>query len=209
MSRALSIEVVSDVVCPWCFIGTRRLNQALSEMPDVSATVVFRPFLLDPSTPDEGGDLRERLRAKYGADPDKMFSRVEAAAHESGIPLDFSKVRRYASTVRAHTLLRHAQAKGTQRALKEALFSAYFMEGRDIGAEAELVSVAQAHGFAADEARALVTDPEELKTTRAEAHAWAEQGVTGVPLTILGERFAVPGAQAVDVFKQAIEKSLG
>src|SRR5580658_347341 len=118
----LSIDIVSDVICPWCFIGARRLDQALASLTEpITAEVSFHPFLLDPKTPPEGADLRERLRAKYGVDPERMFARVEAAARESGIPLDFSKVRRTPSTVAAHTLLDAAYPKGTQHALAGAL----------------------------------------------------------------------------------------
>src|SRR5690606_8431017 len=143
-----------------------RLELALEAFPDVRAEVRFHPFLLDPSTPDEGVDLRERLRAKYGVAPERMFGQVEAAARESGIPLDFAKVTRSVATARAHTLLRHAAAKGTQRALKRALLDAYFLEGRDVGDVDVLVSIATEHGWTDDEARALLRDDAELRRTR-------------------------------------------
>jgi len=177
----LSIDIVSDVICPWCFIGVRRLDQALESPKPVVANVVFQPFLLDPSTPVGGADLRERLRAKYGVDPEQMFGRVEAAAHESGIPLDFAKVRRTPSTIAAHTLLGHALAKGTQRALAAALFEAYFLEGRDIGDPGVLGDIAASHGFDRDEAIGLATDPAKLASTRAEAAAAEARGIRGVP----------------------------
>jgi len=205
----LAIDVVSDVVCPWCLIGLRRLEQALQAFPDVEASITFHPFLLDPATPDEGEDLRERLQRKYGVQPQVMFARVEAAARESGVPLDFTKVTRSVATVRAHTLLRHAVDRGTQRALKNALLEAYFIEGRDVGAVAVLVDIAAAHGFAPDEARALVSDEAELRETRAEAASVAEQGVNGVPFFVIGKRFAFSGAQPVDMMKGVIERALG
>lgn len=205
---ALSIDIVSDVICPWCLIGVRRMDQALSAFPDVEATITFHPFLLDPSTPPEGADLRERLRRKYGMDPEQMFGRVEAAARESGIPLDFTKVRRTVSTLPAHTLLRHAIEKGTQRALKNALLTAYFLEGRDVSDPGELGAIAAAHGFSEDEARALVRDETELQETRKDAAQAADEGVTGVPFFILGGRLAFSGAQPVDTMKKAIQQAL-
>ena len=205
---ALTVDIVSDVICPWCLIGVRRMEQALAAFPDVAATITFHPFLLDPSTPAEGADLRERLKRKYGVDPETMFGRVEAAARESGIPLDFGKVRRTVATVRAHTLLRHALEKGTQRALKSALLDAYFLEGRDVGDVDVLASLAAAHGFTEDEARALVRDEAELDETRAEAARAAEDGVTGVPFFILGGRLAFSGAQPVETMKKAIQQAL-
>lgn len=205
----LSIDIVSDIVCPWCFIGARRLDQALASLPEpVEATVVYRPFLLDPSTPPEGEDLRERLARKYGMDPDRMFGRVESAARESGIPLDFGKVRRSVSTARAHTLLRLALEKGTQRALAGALFEAYFLEGRDVGEIDVLADVAAQHGFTVDEAEAKLRDPAELARTREEAGAVAAQGVQGVPFFVFRRRFAMSGAQTPEVFRAAIARAL-
>jgi predicted DsbA family dithiol-disulfide isomerase len=204
----ISIDIVSDVICPWCFIGARRLDQAIASLTEPLATEVsFHPFLLDPTTPPEGADLRARLRAKYGVDPEGMFARVEAAAHASGIPLDFRKVRRTPSTVAAHSVLREARAKGTQRALAGALFDAYFLEGRDIGDPGTLASIAAAHGFAEEEVLALVRSPEALAQTRADAQSAAAQGVTGVPFFVFGGAVAVSGAQSADVLRGAIEEA--
>jgi predicted DsbA family dithiol-disulfide isomerase len=207
--KKLDIDLVSDVICPWCFIGARRLEQALTPPPDgVTVDVTYRPFLLDPSTPAEGADLRERLRAKYGGDPETMFANVEAAARSSGIPLDFTKVRRTPSTVRAHTLLRHAIAKGTQAALARALFEAYFLEGRDVGDVDTLGAVARDHGFDLDEARRIVRDDGELIITRAEAQEAAAKGVRGVPFFVLGGQLAVSGAQPAEVLRSAIAQAV-
>jgi predicted DsbA family dithiol-disulfide isomerase len=206
--RELSIDVVSDIVCPWCLIGARRLEQALATFPDVEASVTFHPFLLDPTTPDEGVDLRERLERKYGVPAESMFARVESAARESGIPLDFAEVRRSVATSRAHTLLRHAIARGTQRALKHALLDAYFLEGRDVGSADVLAEIASAHGFDADEARAIVRDDGELRRTREEAASAAAQGISGVPFFVIGGRLAFSGAQSVDTMRTVIARAL-
>ncbi len=205
--QPLPIDVVSDVVCPWCFIGHRRLQQTLGALP-IEARVTFRPFLLDPTTPPEGEDLRERLRRKYGGDPDKMFARVEQAARSSGIELDFSRIRRSCSTVDAHTLLRHAIGRGTQSALADALFTAYFQEGRDIGARDVLRALASQHGFTAEEVDALLSDPSERAETRAEAEGMSAQGISGVPFFVFDERLAVSGAQPPEVLRGAIEQAL-
>lgn len=208
MRAKLHVDVVSDIVCPWCLIGVHRLEQALESFPDLEADVRFHPFLLDPSTPDEGVDLRERLRSKYGVAPEGMFARVEAAARESGIPLDFTKVTRSVATTRAHTLLRHALARGTQRALKRALLEAYFLEGRDVGDVDVLADIASAHGFEDDEARALCRDDEQLRATRSEAAAMASQGINGVPFFVFDRRLAFSGAQPLATMKSVIERAL-
>ncbi len=206
-----SIELISDVICPWCFIGLRRLEDALAEEGAASAPITFHPYQLDPSTPPEGADLRERLAAKYGGDPEAMFRRVEQAARESGIPLDFSKVRRTPNTLKAHTLIARAGASdmGTQHALAKALFEAYFLEGKDIGVDAVLVELASAHGFDRAEAEALLDDRAALDATRAEAEAMSRRGIRGVPFTIFGGSLAVSGAQPVDIFCQAFRRARG
>lgn len=201
----LRVEVISDVVCPWCLIGTRHLELALAAAGEADADVEFRPFLLDPSTPDQGEDLRGRLRRRYG-NPDAMFARVEAAARQSGIALDFSKVRRAVSTLRAHTLLRHARPRGTQPALAKALFSAYFLDGQDVSDPARLAPLASQHGFGEPEAARLLADAAELELTRREAADAVRRGVSGVPFVVVG-RHAVAGAQPIEAFRQAIERA--
>lgn len=203
----ITIEVVSDVVCPFCLIGTRRLAQALANV-GAEADVTFHPFLLDPTTPPEGVDLRERLRRKYGGDPERMFGRVEASARESGIPLDFSKVRKTFDTTAAHTLIRHAKDKGTQVALAGELFDAYFLRGEDIGDRAVLARLAAAHGFSEQEARALLEDDGERETTKTLAAEAAAEGIQGVPFFVFDGRFAVSGAQPLEIFEQAIRKAM-
>jgi predicted DsbA family dithiol-disulfide isomerase len=204
---ALTIDFVSDVICPWCFIGFTRLEQALAQAGEGAAEITLRPFQLDPTTPPEGADLRERLAKKYGVDPEKMFGRVEAAARESGIALDFTKVRRTPNTLKPHALIGAAKDKGTQRAFARAMFAAYFLEGRDLSDDAVLVELAVAHGFTAEEATAVLADPQVLAQTRVEAAELADQGIGGVPFTIFEGKLAVSGAQPVESFRSAIEQA--
>ncbi|MBN8612585.1 MAG: DsbA family oxidoreductase [Deltaproteobacteria bacterium] len=206
--RDVDIVVVSDVVCPWCLIGVTRLDQMLAARPEVRANVKFHPFLLDPTTPDEGEDLRERLERKYRIPAAQMFARVEAAAKDSGIPLDFEKVRRSVSTIRAHTLIRLGEASGQSGALKRALLRAYFLEGRDVGAIDTLVEIALAHGLDEATVRERLADPAELAATRSIAREASEQGVTGVPFFVFDDKLAVSGAQSVEVLGQALDRAL-
>jgi predicted DsbA family dithiol-disulfide isomerase len=191
MTQPYRIDVVSDFVCPWCFIGARRLEKALEGK---DAEVTYRPFLLDPRIPPEGVDLRENLRKKFGRDPEGMFGRVEAAAREAGIQLDFAKVRRYPSTVLAHALV--AKAKDP-RALANALFEAYFLQGRDIGQADVLRELAGS----ADVEKA------DLERVRDEAREASAEGITGVPFFVFGDKFAVSGAQPLEVFEKALSMS--
>jgi predicted DsbA family dithiol-disulfide isomerase len=206
--RDVDIVVVSDVVCPWCLIGVTRLDQMLASRPEVRANVKFHPFLLDPTTLEEGEDLRERLERKYRIPAAQMFARVEAAAKESGIALDFEKVRRSVSTIRAHTLIRLGEASGQSGALKRALLRAYFLDGRDVGAIDTLVEIGLAHGLAETTVRERLADPAELAATRSIAREASEQGVTGVPFFVFDDKLAVSGAQSVEVLGQALDRAL-
>lgn len=123
------------------------------------------------------------------------------------IPLDFSKVHRTPNTLKAHTLITRAHDKGTQHALAKALFEAYFLEGKDIGADGVLIEIASAHGFDRAEAQTLLEDRAALDFTRTEAEAMSRQGIRGVPFTIFGGSLAVSGAQPVDVFRQAFRRA--
>lgn len=207
--RTLQIDLYSDIACPWCFIGIKRLDKALADLdPSVDVTVRHHTYLLTPDLGPEGADMVERLRAKYGVDPRQMFARVEEAAHETGIPMDFSKLERTYPTVAAHTLVRHAHAKGTQRALTEDLFRAYFLDARNVSDTDVLIELGIRHGFDADEVSSLVHDASELELTRREAQQTTALGITGVPLFVFQRKLAVSGAQSPETFRQAIAKAM-
>lgn len=202
----LRIEIFSDVVCPWCFVGHQRLTRvaaALGEKPEVR----YRPFFLQPNTPDAGVDIPEMLKRKYGVEPSRMFATVEAAARESELTLDLTKQRFMYPTVRAHTLLRHSEQKGTQPALVRALFEAYFHEAKNISDVEELVRIASAHGFEAGEARDILGDAEELSITTAMATEAARGGIRGVPFYVFNDKIGLSGAQPEAVFREAIRKA--
>jgi predicted DsbA family dithiol-disulfide isomerase len=209
MTASITIDLFSDFVCPWCFIGSTRLEQALEGLAgEVTAEVCYHPFFLDPSVPPEGLSIPEMLRRKYGVDPRQLWGRVESAARESGIALDLSLQPLMYPTAAAHTLVRHADAKGTQRALASALFRAYFLEAVNIGDAGTLAGVAEHHGFTRDEALELVTDEVELELTRDETISAAQGGIRGVPFFVFAGQLAVSGAQSVSVLQAAIRQSL-
>jgi predicted DsbA family dithiol-disulfide isomerase len=206
---SIAIDVFSDVVCPWCFIGSRRLEQAIEGLSgEVRAEICYHPFFLDPNVPKQGVSVPDELRRKYGVDPRQLWSRVEAAAQQSGIALDLSLQTMMYPTDAAHTLLRHAHAKGTQPALAAAFFRAYFQEAKNIADEPLLADIAVEHGFGRAEALELATAPAELELTREEALSAARGGVRGVPFFIFDGRLAVSGAQSVAVLQAAIRKGL-
>jgi len=209
MTASICIDVFSDIVCPWCFIGSVRLEQALKSLAgEVEAELCYHPFFLDPDLPPQGVLLQEKLRKKFGVEPKQLWGRVEAAAADSGLALDLSLQPRMYPTGAAHTLLRHAHPKGTQPELALALFRAYFQDAKNIADENVLADVAERHGFTRDEAVELATAPAELELTRDAALSAAQGGIRGVPFFIFSGRLAISGAQSTSVLAGAIRQAL-
>lgn len=209
MTQAIRIDLFTDIVCPWCLIGTARLDQALALLDDdVKVEIFHHPFLLDPSTPEAGQNTRERLEAKYGGDIGAMQARVEAAARDAGVALDLSVQPMSYPTVKPHTLIR-AAAPEQQYKLAKAFAAAYFLDGRDITDNALLADIAAEHGFEREAALALITDAAELDTTKAMAVSASQQGINGVPFFIFNNQFAISGGQPPEVFARAFRVALG
>jgi predicted DsbA family dithiol-disulfide isomerase len=205
----LFVDLFVDIVCPWCFVGNERLERVLASAAPGSRQAIVRhhPFFLDPSTPLEGRNVPEMLRQKYGADPKRLWARVEAEARKAGIELDLAKQPNAYPTARAHTLVRHAEGRGTGRALVRDLYRAYFLDARNIADPDVLADVAVRHGFAREEAAGLVTDEAELDLTRGQAREAAASGIGGVPFFIFDGRLAVSGAQPEDVLREAMGRA--
>jgi predicted DsbA family dithiol-disulfide isomerase len=209
MTKLLKIDVFTDVVCPWCLVGSARLDKAIAALPpDIEVDVENHPFYLDPTTPAEGVVVADMLRERYHRDPKEMWARVEAEASKTGIALDLSQQPRMFPTAKAHTLTRLARPLGTQHQLANAIASAYFLDRRQINDDEVLADLAAAHGFARAEALRLINDPRELALTERLAHEAAEQGINGVPFFVFGNRYAMSGAQPQEVFAMAFDKTL-
>lgn len=207
---ALTVDLFTDIVCPWCFIGVERLEKVVQALPpEHTVTIVHHPFLLDADVPEQGVDIAAMLKQKYGASPESMFSRVEAAAAESGLSLDLRKQPTMYPTTKAHTLLRHAAAKGTQHALARALFKANFQDGENIADVAVLTRLGEAHGFSADEVARVLGDTSELDTTRSQAQEASRGGIRGVPFYVFDGRLAVSGAQPEAALREVIDEVVG
>ena len=206
---SFKIDVWTDVVCPWCLVGSERLDQAIAKLP--AGTVIDvenHPFYLDPNTPPEGYDVAEMLRTKYGREPREMQARVEDEAKKAGLDLDLSKQPRSYPTKKAHTLTRLARDKGTQHALANAIAAAYFLEHRLINDDAVLADIAAEHGFTREEALAAIHDEAELAETEAIAQSAARGGIQGVPFFVLANKYALSGAQPQEVFDMALAQVL-
>lgn len=204
----MDIEIVSDTVCPWCFIGKRRLERALAEADLADVRIGWRPFQLNPDMPDGGMNRREYLKLKFGGDGSggAMYDAVRAAGESEKIPFDFSAIETQPNTVHSHRLIHFAGTKGKQDAVVEALFKAYFTAGRNIGEIDTLVEVAAEAGLDADETRAYLESDTGTDQVKAEDQLARDIGIQGVPCFIINRKYAVSGAQDPSVLLQIFEQ---
>ena len=209
MSKLLKIDVFTDVVCPWCLVGSARLDKAVAALPDgIDVVIDNHPFYLDPSVPPEGVDVGEMLRTKYGRDPKEMWERVESEAAKAGVTLDLSQQPRMFNTAKAHTITRLSKPLGIQHELANAIANAYFLDHRQINDDNVLADIAVEFGFDRGDAIDAINDENELSITEQLAADAAAQGIRGVPFFIFGEKYALSGAQPDEVFEQALAKTI-
>lgn len=208
---AVQIEVISDVVCPWCFIGKRRLERALARLRETAGaprvSVVWRAFQLNPGLPEAGVDRAQYVRAKFGAAAEQVYGRVQAVGRSVGIEFAFDSIARQPNTLAAHQLIAAAHAQDCQDQMVEALFRGYFLEGADLTQRATLVLLAQRAGMDAERAGACLDDASERQAALDADRAARELGVDGVPCFVFDARLAVSGAQEPEALLQAIQRS--
>lgn len=201
----VNVEVYSDFCCPFCLIGSKHLDDAIASLDGkVEVRTAYLPFELDPATPDEGIDVRKALMDKHGVDASQVWPPLEAKARRSGIDLDFSRQPRAYPTLAAHTLMRHAGPKGTARALSRAIGEAYFLEGDAISDHDTLARIAADHGFTFEEAHSLLSQDQELATTRTQSTEARLRGVNSVPTLIINGKVAISSSQPVEALKAAL-----
>jgi predicted DsbA family dithiol-disulfide isomerase len=205
----MQIDVISDTVCPWCFIGKRRLQRAMDQRPNIPFDVKWRPYRLDTNVPRGGMDRQAYMRAKFGDDPMKIVEMHKLIAREGekeGIAFDFAAIRRRPDTLDSHRLIRWAEAAGVQDDVVERLFIAYFENGEDIGDIRVLADIADISGMDGVEiARMLESDTDAALVAREDEIA-REMGVTGVPAMIFGSKLAVSGAREPRVLLSVIDR---
>lgn len=213
---SIRIDVVSDVVCPWCFVGKRQLEAALARWrethPGQPVDVHWHPFQLNPDLPDEGVSRSDYLAQKFGsADTSRIYANVQRAAGAVDLSLAIDAIARQPNTLRAHALMAAAPDEASQDALAEALFTAYFQEGRDLTDLAQLRDIARAAGLADPAIERALADPQAHQAV-AEADQRARRaGIRGVPCFIVNGRSAVSGAQGAEAIldKIALEAEAG
>ena len=204
------IDFVSDVSCPWCVIGLKSLEQALSTLQDtVAAEIHFQPFELNANMAPEGQDIGEHIAEKYGSTPEQMAQSREAirARGESlGFTFSMDKRGRIYNTFDAHRLLHWAELAGRQRELKMALFDAYFTQGQDPSSHEVLVKAAADAGLDPDTALEILTSGKYADEVRAREQFYQQNGISSVPAIIINERHLISGGQPPEVFEQALRQ---
>lgn len=198
----MHIDIILDVICPWCFIGKRRLERALAQRPEITAETTWRPFQLNPDMPPAGMARQDYLSAKFGGaqHAGRIYQAVSAAGATVDIPFAFDRIRRTPNTRDAHRLIRHAERQSRGDAVVEALFDAYFIAGRDIGDLATLAEIAGEAGLDADAAAAFLASEAEAAEVLAEDANVRRLGINAVPCFIFAGQYAVSGAQEPEFF---------
>jgi predicted DsbA family dithiol-disulfide isomerase len=203
----LTIDVVSDVVCPWCFIGKRRLEQAIALKPDIAVAVRYRPYFLNPWVPREGISREEYLTTKFGSVERYKANaqRIVMAARQEGLAYNVDAITRQPNTIDCHRLILWSGQTGDPARMKQRLMELYFTEGADLSDREVLVGAARDCGMDPDEVRRWLASDKDVAETEAEAAKTA--GIDGVPCFILGGVFAVSGAQSPEYLADAIERA--
>lgn len=198
----MHIDIISDVICPWCFIGKRRLERALALRPDLAAILSWRAFELNPDLPSEGIPHELYLTTKFGGygAAERLYAAVSNAGRAEGIEFAFERIRRTPNTLRAHRLIRLASGKGCAERVVEALFRAYFLEGQDIGHIETLAELAAHAGLDAAETRQYLTSDAGVTEVRAEEHRARRLGIHAVPYFVLERGYSISGAQEPEMF---------
>jgi predicted DsbA family dithiol-disulfide isomerase len=200
----LGIEIVHDLVCPWCFLGVRRLMRTLRRRPDLLFDLTWRPFLLNPDMPRGGMARPDYVIRKFGGEERarRLYSSITEIGRTEGILFRFDRIRRAPSSVDAHRLVRYAARFGQADAMVEALFSAHFTDGLDIGDRALLVVIATACGLDGAATRRFLAGGDEVDADNLRAH---RLGINGVPCFVISGRHAIAGAQEPEVIERLLD----
>ncbi|MGL4491120.1 MAG: DsbA family oxidoreductase [Rhizobiaceae bacterium] len=208
----LKIDVVSDVVCPWCYLGKARLERALAAMKDVTPEIHWRPYQLDPTIPRTGVDRKAYMEAKFGTGPrlGEIHQQLVAFGKEVGINFQFDKIKISPNTMNAHRLIRWAAqaGPGVQNKIVDRLFRLYFTEGADIGDGAVLIKAGKECGMDSAILETLLPTDAEVVGVSNEIETSRKIGVTGVPFFILNQKYGVSGAQTPEVLIEAMQGAI-
>lgn len=207
--KTIAVDIVSDVMCPWCYVGKRRLEKAIAARPDVKFDIRWRPFQLDPTIPPEGVDRKAYLKKKFGDNAGgAMYDNLRQAGEAEGIPFAFDDIDVSPNTLNAHRVIKWAATANVQDDVVEALFKGYFVEGANLTKKSYLGEIAEAAGMEREVVDRLLAGDADLEMVREEIALAQRMGVTGVPCFILANKLVVMGAQDSTVLIQAIDQAL-
>jgi predicted DsbA family dithiol-disulfide isomerase len=198
----MHIDIFSDPICPWCFIGKRRLRRALAARPGLRPTIRWRAFQLNPAMSADGMERQSYLAVKFGsaAEAQRLYATIGQVGAVEGIDFRFDRIRMTPNTVDAHRLVRYAEASELDDAVSDALFRAYFLDGRDIGDRQELTDLAREVGLDSAAADAFLASGDGADAVRGEDMRARQLGIEGVPCFIVDRRYAISGAQEPEAF---------
>ncbi len=206
--KAMRIDFVSDVMCPWCVIGLKSLETALANASDVvAADIHFQPFELNPDMPPEGENVAEHVARKYGADPERSRGTrdlIRSSAAAFGFAMNTTPDSRIWNSFDSHRLLHWAGLEGRQAELKMALFTAHFTQGRNLGEAGVLVDAARAAGLDGDAAQRVLASGAYIDEVRRDEKFWRDQGIHAVPAIVIDGKYLITGGQPPEAFEKAI-----
>ncbi|WP_226688384.1 DsbA family oxidoreductase [Ruegeria arenilitoris] len=206
MTQTVKLDIMSDPICPWCYIGKTHLDKALAAIPDHPFVIEWHPFQLNPDMPNEGMDRREYLERKFGGKDGavRAYAPVVEHAQNAGLSIDFEGMKRTPNTLDAHRLIHWAGIEGKQDAAVNALFDAYFVQGRDIGDHEVLADIADSIGMDAAVVSKLLKSDADREVIRTRDTHSRQMGVNSVPTFIVANQHAVPGAQPPEMWEKVI-----
>jgi predicted DsbA family dithiol-disulfide isomerase len=211
-TKVISIDVVSDVVCPWCYIGKRRLEKGIKYMQSSDnlqvndVEIIYRSYQLDPSVPSEGVDFQTYMENRFGNNFVAKFHQVEEAGKTEGLDFDFSTLPKAINTFTLHRILTIALQDGIQSEVKEALMKAYFVDKQDLTQENILIELMEKYGWSTEKTLSIVNSDIATDEVKEEMNYYRQLGVTGVPFFIFNQKYAISGAQPAEVFAEILEK---
>ncbi|MEC9367976.1 MAG: DsbA family oxidoreductase [Pseudomonadota bacterium] len=204
---SLDVDVVSDVMCPWCYIGKRRLERALTLVPNIRADIRWRPFQLDPTIPPGGMSRQEYLDRKFGPERAmQVYKQIELAGEAEGIPFAFDRIQKSPNTLDCHRLIRWAAQDGFQDGVVDRLFELFFIEGADIGNHDVLIETARETGMDSKLVAEMLPTDADKDVVENEIRLAQDMGVQGVPAFVFASRYVVAGAQAPEILADVMKK---
>lgn len=203
----MQVAIISDTVCPWCFIGKKRFERALAMRPQEDLRIVWQPFQLNPTMPPQGMVQRSYLAAKFGGPEraERQNERLRQTGREEGIKFNFAAIERTPNTVNSHRLIHYAELAGRQDPIVEALFHAFFCDGLDVGNLDILADIGAANGLDGYELRRYLQSDDDRSHIQTLDEKARQAGITGVPCFVVDDKFAVSGAQSPEIFHQIFD----